>query len=109
MSGCTVPPDSIETELGSSDQDSSPSAGKNTGAVLVPCFTEVYPYSYFWLCGYLSGPWSIVVTDEFSVRVKKITSAIGVSWTHSLPFSFCPFLTQWVMALLSKGCKPDNF
>ena len=37
LSGCTVPPDSKETELGSSDQEVSPSAGKNTGVVLVPC------------------------------------------------------------------------
>ena len=31
-----MPPDSKETELGSSDQEASPSAGKNTGVVLVP-------------------------------------------------------------------------
>ena len=37
FSGCTVLPDSKETELGSSDQEASPSAGKNTGIVLVPC------------------------------------------------------------------------
>ena len=37
FSGCTVPPDSKETKLGSSDQEASPSAGKNTGIVLVPC------------------------------------------------------------------------
>ena len=27
-------------------------------------------------------------TDDFSVRVTKITVTIGVSWTHSLPFYF---------------------
>ena len=32
-----MPPDSKETELGSSDQEASPSAGKNTGIVLVLC------------------------------------------------------------------------
>ena len=32
-----MPPDSKETKLGSSDQEASPSAGKNTGVVLVPC------------------------------------------------------------------------
>ena len=32
-----MPPDSKETELGSSDQEAFPSAGKNTGVVLVPC------------------------------------------------------------------------
>ena len=39
FSGCTVPPDSKETKLGSSDQEASPLAGKNTGIVLVPCHT----------------------------------------------------------------------
>ena len=33
--GCTVLPDSKEIELGSSDQEASPSAGKNTGVLLV--------------------------------------------------------------------------
>ena len=37
FSGCTVPSDSKETKLGSSDQEASPSAGKYTGVVLVPC------------------------------------------------------------------------
>ena len=37
LSGCTVPPDNKEAELGSSDQEASPSAGKNNGVVLVPC------------------------------------------------------------------------
>ena len=37
FSSCTVPPDGKKTELGSSDQETSPSAGKNTGVVLVPC------------------------------------------------------------------------
>ena len=37
FSGCTVLPDSKETELGSSNQKASPSGGKNTGTVLVPC------------------------------------------------------------------------
>ena len=46
-------PDSKETEHGSSDQEASPSAGKNTGVVLVPCSRkEMRPYSYFRWCGY---------------------------------------------------------
>ena len=39
FSGCTVPPDSKETKLGSSNQEAFPSAGKNTRIVLVPCRT----------------------------------------------------------------------
>ena len=42
-----------DTELGSSNQEASPPAGKNTGVVLEPCSRmTVSPYSYFWWCGY---------------------------------------------------------
>ena len=60
----------------------------HTGVILVPCSRmEMRPYSYFRWCGYFWGPWvSFVTADEFSVRVTNITSRIGVSWTHSLPF-----------------------
>ena len=110
FSGC-LPPDSKKTKLRSSNQKASLSAGKNTGAVLQPCsHIEVSPYSYFRRCGYFWGPWvSFVKTDEFSVRVTKITSRIGISWTHNLPFYFQPILTQFIMTILSKGYKPDNF
>ena len=37
FSSCAVAPDSKETELGSSNQEASPSAGKNTRVVLVQC------------------------------------------------------------------------
>ena len=47
FTGCIVPPDSKETELGhsnNSNQETSPSAGKNTRVVLVPClYMEVHP------------------------------------------------------------------
>ena len=77
FSGCTVSPDSKETELRSSDQEASPSAGRNTGIVLVPCLhMEVCPHSYFWWFG---PRVSFITTDEFSVRVAKITSKIDVS------------------------------
>ena len=73
---------------------------------------EVCPYSYYRWCGYFRGPWvsfAVVMTNEFSARVTKITSRVGVSWTHSHLSVFTLFLTQWIMAILSKGCKPDNF
>ena len=70
---------------------------------------EVCSYSYFWWCGYFWAPCvSFVMTDEFSVRVTKITSRIGVSWTHSLSFCFWPIFNS-IMTMLSKGCKPDDF
>ena len=42
-----MPPDSKETKLGSSNQEASPSAAKNTGMVLVPCHMEVCPTAIF--------------------------------------------------------------
>ena len=39
FSGCTVPPGSKVTELRCSNQEGSPSAGKNTRIVSVPCCT----------------------------------------------------------------------
>ena len=81
FSGCSVPLDSKESELGSIDQEASPSAGQNNGVVLVPCSRmEVRPYSYLQWCGYFRGlRVSFVTKDEFSVRVTKIISRVGVS------------------------------
>ena len=43
-SGCTVPPDNKEAKLGNSNQEASPSVGKNIGVVLVPCLhMKVHP------------------------------------------------------------------
>ena len=111
FSGCTVPPDSKDTELGSSDQEASPSEGKITGVVLVPCSRmNVRPYSYFWWCGYFWGPWVLfVVTDEFSVRVTKLLQGLVSCELAAYIFVFTLFFTQWTLAILSKGCKSDNF
>ena len=90
FSDCTVPPDGKEIQPGSSDQEASPLAGKNTRVVLVACHTEkCVPTACFQWCGYFRGPWvSSVTMDDFSVRVTKVTSWIGVSRTHDLPFCF---------------------
>ena len=39
FSCCSLPPESKEMELGSSNQETSPAAHKKTRAVLVPCHT----------------------------------------------------------------------
>ena len=89
FSGCTVLPDSKDTKLESSihPRGFSISMQKNR-IVLAPCRT----------CGptAISGGADIskglechlLQQDEFSVRVAKLTSRIGVSWTYSLPFCF---------------------
>ena len=40
---------------------------------------KLFPYSYF---------------AESSLRVTKILSRMGVSWTHGLPFQFYPFFNS---------------
>ena len=52
------------------------------------CHLEDTGIGVFWLhCAWVS----FVTTDEFSVMVTKITSRIGISWTHSLPFHFLTY------------------
>ena len=49
------------------------------------------------------------MTDEFSVRVIKLLQELV---SHELPAYlsvFNLFLTRLTMAILLKGCKPDNF
>ena len=70
---------------------------------------ELCPYSYFWWCKYFWGPWvSFGTTDVFSVRVTKLLQGL-VSYeitAYLSVFDLC--LTQWVMALLLKGCQPQT-
>ena len=69
----------------------------------------VFSNRYFRWCGYFTVPllW-FVTTDEFSVRITKIKSRIGASWTHKL-LSFSDLSLTHEMAILSKGRKPNNF
>ena len=65
FSGCTVPPDTEETELESSDQETSPSAGKNTGVVLVPCLhMEVHVYGYFLVAWIFLSSLGVICCDR---------------------------------------------
>ena len=56
FSGCTVWPYSKETELGRSDLEASPSAGKDWDSLSAMLRMEVCPYSYFRWCRYFRGP-----------------------------------------------------
>ena len=72
------------------DQEASPSANKKLGVLLVPCWswksvpTSLHPYMSF------------VMTDEFSVSVKKLLQGL---------VSYKPLFISG-MTVLSKGCKP---
>ena len=106
-----MPPDSKETELGSSNQEASPSAGKNTRIVLVSCH-----------------PWKCIPTaissglDICEVPGCHLFQQMSSLWgsqkllqrlvCHELTAylsAFNLFLTQWIMVILSKRYKPDNF
>ena len=68
---------------------------------------EVRPYNYFRWCRYFWGPWvSFVTTDEFSVRLTKITE----DWClmNSQP-TFLFFSQFKLNELQPKACKQDNF
>ena len=74
--GFLVPSDIKETKFGYSEKEASPSTGKNTGIALVPSHAlKSDP-----IAGFVDIPKvSFVTTDEFSVKVTKITSRIGFS------------------------------
>ena len=49
------------------------------------------------------------MTDEFSVRVLKLLQGLVSHEFTAYLFVFNLFLTQLIMVILSKGCKPDYF
>ena len=108
-----MPPDSKEMKLGRVDQEDFSSAGKTTRLVLVPCHAwTCFPIAIF--SGMDNSEYNfsldIICYDrKVSVRITKITSRFGVSWTNSLPHCFWPISTQLIIAILSTGCEPDNF
>ena len=108
--GCTVPPDSKEIKLVNSSREASPSAGKNTGIKLVSCCAWSVPLQLL--------PLVSIFLRSLGVTWWQISSQWGspkllrrlVSHELKVYLSvFNPLWTQWIMEILSKGCKPDNF
>ena len=101
--GCTKPPDSKETELGSSDQEASPSAGKNARIVLVPCHAWSVSLQLFLVV------WIFPRSQGVSCYDRSVLSEghkyYFKDWCLMISQLTFLFLTQWVMAILSKGCK----
>ena len=57
--------------------------------------------------GIFSKSLSVICHDRWGSKKKYFKV-----WTHELTAYlsvFDLFLVQWIMAILSKGCKPDNF
>ena len=62
--------------------------------------------SYFGQCKHFQDPWvSFVMSDGFVVRVTKITSSIGVLWTHALPFAELSFNYILKQCLISEDLQ----
>ena len=51
----------------------------------------------------------IFYEDEFSVRVTKLLQGLVSHELTAYLSVFNMFLIQWIMAILSKGRKPDNY
>ena len=100
-----------EAELGISNQEVSTSAGKNTGVVLVPCsHMEVCPYCYFWWCGYFWGLiLGVICYDRWVLSERQKNYFKYWCLLNVQPTVLFLMLTRWIMAILSEGCKPENF
>ena len=104
-------PDSQETELGSSDQEASPSSSKNTRIVLVSCCR--------WNCVPTATSSGVNISEVPQCHLlQQMSSQWGSQkLLHGLVYHelitylsvFNLFLTQWIMTILSKGCKPYHF
>ena len=111
FSGCTVLPNNEETQLGSSNQEASSSADKNTGIVLAPCCAwkcvptvisggvNISEFPGCHLLWQMSSQWGSQELLHGLVS-QELTAYLSV---------FNQFLHQWIMFVISKGCKPDNF
>ena len=102
--GCTVLPDSKEIELGSGDQEASPSTGKvlfahgSASLQLLPV-VWIFLRSLGVIC---YGRW---VLKEGHKNYYK-----DCCLTNSQPtFQFLTYLNLMNMVILPKACKPDNF
>ena len=108
FSGCTVPPNSKETKLGSSDQEASPSAGKNTRVDLLPwqawkCVPTatfggvgISDLPRYHLLRQMSSQWG---SQNFFQELvsNELTTYLSV---------FDLLSTQRITTISSKGCKP---
>ena len=78
--GCAVPPDSKESKLGSSDQETSSLVCKNTGVVLMPCHPWKSAHTAISsLADIFEVPMYHLLQHEVSVRIRNINSRISVS------------------------------
>ena len=106
-------PDSTETELGSSEQEASPSAGKYTGvAGRIAHFAHGnVSLKLFPLVWRIPRSLGIICYDRcvLSEGHKKLLQGLVSHKLTACLSVFYLFLTPKIMSILSKGCKPDRF
>ena len=89
FSGCTVPPDNKEAELGSSNKEASPSEGKNARVVLVPC-SRMVVWIFLRSLGVICyGRW--ILSEGHKNYFKD--------WCLINPYLFLTYLNLWIMAI----------
>ena len=87
---------SMETEVGSSEQETSISGGENPRITFESCREYTCLYSYFQWYGYSRWPWiSFVTTDDFSMRVNKKLLLDVSHLLTTCPSDLSHFSTQW--------------
>ena len=105
FSGCALPHDSNDTKVRSNNQKASLSA-----SLLVSCCA--------WNCAPTDISGVNISTDSGCVLLQQMSSQWGPQKllqkfvSHELIVCLSllkQFLTQWIMAILSKGYKPDKF
>ena len=108
FSGCTVP-DSKETELGSSTQQTFVSAHKNSRVVLVPCCAWKHvPTAISGGVDISEIPMGCLFLQmSFQWESQKLLQGLASHELTAYLSVFDVFLTQWIMAILPKGCKSD--
>ena len=71
---------------------------------------EVCPSSHFLWCGFfLVSGCHFVWHMSSQWRSQKLLQGLVSHELRAYLSIFDVFLTQWIMAILLKGCKPDNF
>ena len=111
FSGCTVLSDITNTELGSSNQEVYLSAGKITGVDLVSCCAwKLVPTAISGSVDISEAPGCHFLQQIISQwgSQKLLQGLVSHELTAYLSF-FDPFLTKWIMAILSNEWKPGTF
>ena len=98
---------SKETEFGSSNQEASPSPSKNTRIVVCHVAHGSVPLQLFLLVRIFLRFLGVICYNRW-VLSKGYEKLLQGLVFHELT-DYLSVFSHWIMAILSKGCTPDNF